>query len=64
MGYVIKCFIIEITKFRPFFKIEAKELMVVSCNGDSEFIKALFRSRIKFFWVSHRMCRKDVGKDF
>ena len=25
---------------------------------------ALFRSLIKIFWVSHRMCRKDVGRDF
>jgi len=25
---------------------------------------ALFRLEIKNFWVSHRMCRKDIGRDF
>ena len=26
--------------------------------------KALFRLEMKIFWVSHRMCRKDVGRGF
>jgi hypothetical protein len=26
--------------------------------------EALFSLRIKFFWVSHRMCRNDVGRGF
>jgi len=34
----------------------------LSDGADS--IKALFRLEMKIFWVSHRMCRKDVGMSF